>query len=124
MLRRVATAVALAACVAGCASREMVSFRVESDPSGAPVEVDGVSMGTTPTTIQLGASKRWVGVVNSPDGWEYDRATYAVTVFPPRGFSGVSQTKRISPATTPQGGRLLFDLHLDPVTPRQRIQIR
>jgi hypothetical protein len=124
MPRRTLITIVLTACIVGCATRDMVSFRVESDPPGAPVEVDGVSFGVTPTTIQLGAARRWVGVMNAPDGWAYDRSSYSVTVYPPRGFNGVSQTKQISPASTLQGGRLFFDLHLDPVAPRQRIEIR
>lgn len=124
MLYRVAFSAVIALLLVGCASRQMISFRVESDPPGASVEVDGVSAGVTPTTIRLGADKRWVGLANSPDGWEYSRATYEVTVYPPRGSGGVSQTKRISPATTLEGGRLFFDLRLEPIAPRQRIEIR
>ncbi len=111
--------------LAGCATATMVPFVVESEPPGALVDVNGVSLGATPTQIQLRCVKRWVGVLNAPGGWAYANPPYAVTVYPSRQAPGISQTKWVNPceiATPP--GRLHFNLGLDSVTPRQRIDIQ
>lgn len=107
-----------------CASRETVTYRVVSEPPGSIVEVDGVSMGRTPTKIELATSKRWVGIMYSPDGWAYGAEAYSVTVLPPSGSGLISQTKVIRPSTTPQGGELFFDLGLEPVWPTQPIKVK
>ena len=39
--------------VAGCASSNNSTYRVHSDPSGAQVYVNGVSMGVTPTEFHI-----------------------------------------------------------------------
>ena len=60
--------------LAGCATTardNKIEFRVKSDPPGCPVEVNGVNMGLTPTSIYLGMSRFWVGIANSSDGWDY-----------------------------------------------------
>lgn len=118
-------ALVLAAFVSGCAtpaSQNHVSFNVTSDPPGCPVEVNGVHNGNTPTTIGLGLSKHWVGLMYSPDGWGYGNQIYNVTCFPPPDSSEplTSQTKVISPAMTPKGADLYFNLrlrHTNPTTP-------
>ncbi|MFH1674815.1 MAG: PEGA domain-containing protein [Pseudomonadota bacterium] len=110
----------------GCATRIMVPYKVTSAPSGAPVEVNGVHKGDTPTEIQLGTSKRWVGVCVAPGGWAYGNETYSVTAYPPAGSTGPlrSQTKMVRPQETLQGGALFFDLRLESVMPTQPIEIR
>jgi len=117
-------AVALTGCATSARSNK-IAFGVRSDPSGCPVEVNGINMGETPTTIHLGASKHWVGLFNSPDGWEYGGQMYHVTCFPPPNAKGplTSQTKVISPGMIPKGGDLFFNLRLRPVNPAQPIQI-
>ncbi|MCP5059767.1 MAG: PEGA domain-containing protein [bacterium] len=93
----------------------MVPFLVQSSPSGGQVDVNGVDLGRTPVHIQLQCSKRWVGVAVAPGGWAYDQAFYQVTVYPPRGHSGTTQTKRVNACQvkTPPG-KLSFDLQLVP----------
>lgn len=113
----------------GCATSarsNRITFHVTSDPTGCPVEVNGMNMGTTPTDIQLGASKRWVGILNSPDGWEFGRETYQVTCFPPPDAREqlTSQSKSVSPGMMPEGGNLYFNLRLTPVTPKQSVEIK
>lgn len=107
----------------GCASSNMVPIEVESSPPGARIDVNGAAFGTTPTTIELGCNKRWVGVMSAPDGWAYSGA-YQVTAYPASGQEGLSQTKTINPCqiqTKP--GHMHFDLGLDAVSPRQRVDV-
>ena len=110
----------------GCATKITVPYEVTSVPSGAPVEVNGVHLGNTPTQIYLDASKRWVGVYVAPDGWAYGNETYRVTAYPPPDSKETlrSQTKVVRPQETLQGGALFFDLTLESVRPTQPIEIR
>lgn len=115
--------------LAGCATTardNKVEFRVKSDPQGCPVEVNGVNMGTTPTSVYLGVSKRWVGLAFSSDGWEYGSEAYHVTCFPPpeSGEELISQTKVVQPQMTPGGADLYFNLRLRPYVPTQPIEIQ
>ncbi|MEK6698212.1 MAG: SHOCT domain-containing protein [Nitrospirota bacterium] len=110
--------------LSGCASATMVPFTVDSTPQGGQIDVNGVTLGTTPMEIQLQCSKRWVGVAVAPGGWAYDNAIYDVTVYPSRNNPGVSQTKRVNACQVKNPpGHLFFDLALDPVSPRQRIDL-
>ena len=106
----------------GCASSQDIPFKVTSDPSGAPVEVNGVRAGETPTSI------RWVGLAVAPGGWEYDDKVYNVHIFPPPRYSGeeelMSQNRRVRPASMPDGGKIHADLSLEPRAPTQRIENR
>lgn len=124
----IAGAIAVAIIMSGCAtpaSQNHVPFRVTSDPSGCPVEVNGVHVGGTPTTIQLGLSKHWVGLFYAPDGWGYGNETYNVTCFPPPDSTEplTSQTKIIVPSMTPKGADLYFNLRLRPVNAAQPIDL-
>lgn len=117
-------AILLTGCATSAQSNQ-ISVAVRSDPTGCPVEVNGIYMGQTPTTIYLGVSKHWVGLLNSPNGWGYGKQSYRITCFPPPNAKEelISQTKVISPGMIPNGGDLYFNLRLHPVTPAQRIQI-
>lgn len=107
-----------------CATGNTIRFNVDSTPHGAQVDVKGVSQGVTPLQVGLQCKKRWVGVANAPDGWEYDRAVYEVTAFPPREQGGTSQTKRVNACEVLHGvGHLVFDLGLQPIAPRQQIDL-
>jgi len=124
MAKRLAL-IALGGMLSGCASADMVSFEVDSTPRGAQVEVDGISFGTTPTRVHLQCSRRWVGLAVAPGGWADDGAIYEITVLPPRGSGGISQRRRINPCQVTGGqGRINVDLNMDPITPRQRLDLR
>jgi hypothetical protein len=118
-------ALSLAALISGCAtpsSENRVSFNVTSDPTDCPVEVNGIHLGNTPTTLELGLSKHWVGLMYASDGWGYGNETYHITCFPPPDTTEplTSQTKVITPSMTPKGGDLYFNLRLrqtNPITP-------
>ena len=102
----------------------MVPYQVESTPIGAQIEVNGVSMGAAPTTIELQCSKRWVGLAVAPGGWAFDNAIYDVSAFPSKENPGMSQTKRVNACQLKEPpGHLHFDLGLDTVSPRQRIDV-
>jgi hypothetical protein len=115
----------LALLMVGCASSDIKEFTVTSTPPGAQVDVNGISAGTTPTTIKLACSKRWVGLMVAPGGWEYTGAIYDVEVFPSSSMPGISQRKQINACQFEgkEPGRLVFDLGLDKVTPIQRTSI-
>ena len=121
-MQRIVALITVGCLVAGCATATMIPFKVDSTPQGAQVEVNGVTLGTTPTEIQLQCSKRWVGVAIAPGGWDYDAVVYTVTVYPSRQTPGVAQTKRINACQVRNPpGYLYFDLGLDLIMPRQRI---
>lgn len=116
---------AVFALLAGCASSNNLKYDIISDPPNAPVEVNGVSMGETPTSVELGCSKKWVGLVNAPGGWANTSGPYEIKAYPPRGFSGQSQTRRVDPCQWSGEGvpRISFDLNLESVEPKQRLEI-
>jgi hypothetical protein len=123
-MMRLLVALFAVASVSGCATATMVPYQVESTPPGARIEVNSVSMGATPTTIELQCSKRWVGVAVTPGGWAFDNAVYDVSAFPTKDHPGLSQTKRVNACQLKEPpGRLHFDLGLDTVSPRQRIDV-
>ncbi len=109
----------------GCATSTNVTYNITSEPQGAPIDVDGMSMGTTPTIATLECTKKWVGVINSPDGWANATGKYEVKAYPPKGINGQSQTKNIDPCQWKGTGNpaLQFDLGLEKVTPTQKIDI-
>ena len=48
----------LSVLLSGCAGSNMVTYKVLSAPSNAQVDVNGVSMGKTPTEIKIACTKR------------------------------------------------------------------
>ena len=109
----------------GCATATKVSYRVTSQPPQAPIDVNGVNMGETPTEITIQCSKKWVGLMNSPDGWANSSGKYEVKAYPPKGFAGQAQSKQVDPCQW-QGGEnpnITFDLNLESVSPKQKIEI-
>jgi hypothetical protein len=104
----------------------MVPVKVTSTPRGAQVDVNGVSMGTTPVQVSLSCSKRWVGILNAPGGWAYDGSAFEIAVYPSSQEPGHSQTKRINPCqwAGPGTPEVKFDLGLESVWPTQKIEIK
>ena len=120
---RVGVAIFVAWLTLGCATATIIPFNVASTPPGAQVDVNGVTLGVTPTEIGLQCSKRWVGLAVAPGGWAYDDS-YEVTVYPSKEKPGFSQTKRVNACQVKDPpGHLSFDLGLESVTPRQRIDV-
>jgi len=95
----------LSSCVA---QNQPVKYQVTSTPSGAIIEVNGVLHGKTPTTITAQTSKRWVGLINSPNGWEYSQDTYLVTATHPNN-AAQKQEKKLVPHSSLAGGSVHFD---------------
>lgn len=128
LVHLVAISILAIAIFSGCMTmqQEKINYNVTSNPPGSPVEVNGVFMGNTPTTIWLAVSKSWVGLLNSPDGWGYGNQSYVVKCLPPPNASGplYTQTKVINPSMTPQGGDLYFDLRLEPIKATQPVEIK
>ena len=106
-MKKLPLVIVLLLLVACAPSRTNVPFEVTSVPTDAPVDINGVYSGNTPTTVTLSTTKRWVGVYGAPGGWEYGDETYAVTVCPPlRSVEKLHcHTKNIKPSMTLEGGR-------------------
>lgn len=106
-----------------CASTEMKSFQVRSAKPGADVDVNGVYMGITPVAVNLSCAKRWVGYMNSSDGYAYDGTTYAIDVYPTDVSPGTSQRKVINACQWHGQGQpeIMFDLSLKRTAPEQNI---
>ena len=94
MSLRTACVLFLAATLAGCTTTEMISFQVESNPSGARIEVNNLDRGVAPTTVQLEMKKTWSPF--APGGWHVHKTAYEVVAFPPESVkSGQRHTKAI-----------------------------
>jgi len=109
----------------GCASTQMLNVRVESEPTGAQIDVNGISVGNTPTEVNMSCSKSWVGFMYSPDGWNYSNTTYQITAAPSSTNPGYTQTKYINPCQWKgnQPPVIDFDLGLEKVAPTQKIEL-
>ncbi|MFM2036264.1 MAG: hypothetical protein RL459_1529 [Pseudomonadota bacterium] len=116
---------ALLLALSGCATPTFITVRVESNPTGAQVDVNQLKVGTTPVDVSMQCTKTWVGVANSPDGWLTGGTNYVVTVYPQAGSGGTSQTKTVNPCIWRGGGSAVvaFDLGLEKVQPKQRIDL-
>lgn len=110
--------------LSGCTTVSIVPYEIESNPPGAHIDVNGNSMGVTPTKINLLCKKQWVGLAVAPEGWAYEHKMTEIVAYLSEDNPGASQTKRVNPCqlTTPPG-RIFFDLRLDPVSPRQKIDV-
>lgn len=123
-MRRLLFLIPMMGCI-GCAGTKMMTVKVLSEPSGAQVDVNGLSMGNTPTEVQMECSRTWVGLMYSPDGWQYNNTTYEVTVYPSATNPGYSQTKNVNPCQWKgdQPAVLSFDLGLEKVTPTSKVEL-
>lgn len=100
----------------GCASRNMVTFKVDSEPKGCQVEVDGITYGATPTNIDLEFPRTWVGYFRSSDGWEYNEKKYTILCYPSGSETGKQyvQTKYIKTGQKIEAGNIFFNMKLKP----------
>lgn len=66
-----------------------------------------------------------MGLANSSDGYAGSSVTYKIKAYPPRGTSGLSQTKNVNPCQWDGEGNptVQFDIGLEVVTPKHRIDI-
>jgi len=103
----------------GCTSPKAATFKVDSQPRGAIIELNGLAQGVTPTEISLPFTKKWVGLIHSPDGWAYAGKPQLVKAMPPPDYPGnlYSQKKIVDPTLSPEGGKIFFDLRLRDVKP-------
>lgn len=117
--------IVLAGISTGCATSKGITYSISSTPESAPIDVNGVSVGVTPTSATLECTKKWVGVVNSPDGWGSATGKYEIKAYPPPGSGGYSQTKNIDPCQWKGNGNpsIQFDLGLESVEPTKNINI-
>jgi len=104
----------------GCSNTFLVTYEVSSKPTGAAIEVDGVPMGVTPTTIQLEVTKVRVDRTVNLDWYGHGGETYNVTAHPPSNADGniTTQTKKLTPALTNGVRNLFFDLTVKPILPQ------
>lgn len=106
----------------GCASTNKVTFDVTSHPPKSQIYVNRVGMGKTPTSIILECNRKWV---DSPDSWMSTSEKYEVLAYPPNNFQGQIQSKQVDPCQWKGAGHaaLYFDLGLEAVTSRQKIEV-
>ena len=110
--------------LSACAMNSRVPYQVNSTPPGAQIYVNHVSMGIAPIQIELACDKIWRCRGAAPCGWDLDDYVYEVTAYPTEDNSGPSQTKRVSACQLKDpSGYIYFDLELDAVESRQRIDV-
>jgi hypothetical protein len=114
-----------------CATSRQVKFQVESIPSGAQVEGNGMTLcESTPCEITLTCAERWVGYMNSPTGKANASGAYSIEAIPSRSIASerkmYSDRKIIDPCLVPddQVGRLRFQLELEKVLPTQPVRVK
>jgi hypothetical protein len=114
-------------CLMGCTHRVIsIPVQIDSIPQGCPVDVDGINYGSTPTTVSFTVSQAYSGLLNGDNWYSTNTVPNVVTVYPPhKGGRGLmSQSKTIMPGNLTDGaGRVFFDLRLDAVQPKQRIDL-
>jgi hypothetical protein len=106
-------ALALALGLAGCATSQTSTktISIESDPSGARIEVNGENLGRTPTSYSVRSNKKG----DFAGGWG-DSPSVIFVAFPPEGVTGLyKQTKSFSPGAFMETGdrvpeRIFFDM--------------
>jgi hypothetical protein len=99
----------------GCASPKVANktIRIDSDPVGMRVEVNGEDLGVTPTSYSVRANSKG----DFAGAWG-ESPLIVFTVFPPTGVDGLyKQTKAFTPTTLTENGdripeKIFFDLHL------------
>lgn len=111
----------------GCTQRVVtVPVQIDSVPQGCPVDVDGINRGNTPTTVSFTVSQAYSGLLKGDYWYSTNTVPNVVTVYPPPGSGAglMSQTKTIMPGNLTDGaGKVFFDLRLDSVQPKQRIDL-
>jgi hypothetical protein len=113
--------------LSGCTHRVVtVPVQIDSVPQGCPVDVDGINRGNTPTTVSFTVSQAYSGLLTGDYWYSTNTVPNVVTVYPPPGNGAglMSQTKSIMPGNLTDGaGKVFFDLRLDSVQPKQRIDL-
>lgn len=122
---KILTLIIICLAFSGCSSLTKITYDITSDPPNAPIDVNGMNVGVTPTTATLECSKRWVGIMNAPGGRVNISGDYEIKAYPPKGFNGQSQTKNVDPCQWKgkNNPTIQFDLGLVKVAPIQKIEI-
>jgi len=112
------------ACLSACAFSKMVPYQVNSNPPGAQIDVNGVSMGIAPIRIELACDKRWLCPAGTRCHWELVDYMYEVTAHPTDDNPGLSQTERVNVCELKAAaGKISFDLRLAAAAPLQTIYV-
>jgi len=106
----------------GCSHRMVVNYLIESNPTGGIVEVDGVEVGNTPTTVRIVALMPQKKHSDSVSDQITGEIMTIITVSPLPEMKGLlcSKTKVFRIADYSSGSRLFFDLRQDnpfPISP-------
>lgn len=104
----------------GCPSKKVFLIHAESSPAGARIIADGEYKCDAPCSFTWVPAARWIGVLNSPDGWSYTGPLVIKAL--PRVAGQETQVESID-ANTKQNTdlKVFFEMGLQQVTPRQRI---
>ncbi len=102
---------ALFSLASGCVVRDQVCVvSVTSNPSGASVDMNGISVGKTPCAVEVSLKREWVGYLHSKDGFAVSGSQRCeFTAYPPRNAGGSFQRKVISPSILRNGSKIHFD---------------
>lgn len=108
--------------VPGCNHRMVVNYLIESNPTGGIVEVDGVEVGNTPTTVRIVAPMPQKKNSDSVSDQITGEIMTNITVSPLPEMKGLlcSKTKVFRIADYSSGSTFFFDLRQDnpfPVSP-------
>lgn len=110
----------------GCTSTRWVEFDVTSNPISARIESNGVTVCETPCLLKLSCLEQFVGLANSQNGFAPNTLPYQIIAYPTKAHSTrlFSQSKMIQACQQLKGqkGALVFDLELDTVAPKTRIE--
>lgn len=121
MLKSALFALAILLFVSGCYASKMIVYDVSSDPTGAVIEADDVAVCTaTPCEFDL-ICRRKIGAGSVS-------RQVVIKASPTSSMQGelFVQTKTINPCDILEKGKgqLIFNLHLDAVTPVNRSDVK
>lgn len=110
--------------VSSCASAHKVYFKIETQPVGAQVLLNGADICTAPCTIWVQGTERWVGLSYSPSGRACVNGRATVEVMP-IAEGQYAQSRSVDACTfEPDSTQdMKFDLLLRKVAPKQEIEI-
>jgi hypothetical protein len=99
--------------LSACAFSTRVPYQVNSNPPGAQIYVNGVSMGIAPTQIELRCDERWFCPADDPPcRWKDSDYVYEITAV--KDNTGFSQTKHVNPCQIKAPGQIDFDIASGP----------
>jgi hypothetical protein len=110
--------------ICGCATMPQGGLvEVMTDPPGGAVSVNGAYVGDAPVMVNLPSRCVWVGLMNSPSG--YDCQLVRVQAEPRSGMTGrlFSRTAMVNPGEM-ASRKILLNLHMETMSPTQTVEVK